>query len=67
MSNPDFVQMVNGEPKIHLHSGQGKAWMSEARFTFIVAGTQSGKTSFCSVPGGFGTRSSAMARAITYA
>lgn len=31
---------------VNLHPGQTKAWDSEARFTFVIAGTQSGKTSF---------------------
>lgn len=29
-----------------LHPGQEQAWDSEARFVFVIAGTQSGKTSF---------------------
>jgi len=29
-----------------LHYGQAKAWLSERRFVFCIAGTQSGKTSF---------------------
>ena len=38
---------VNGNKlTIHLHPGQVQAWDSPARFTFIIAGTQSGKTSF---------------------
>ena len=32
--------------RYHLHPGQTAAWDSEARFTFVIAGTQSGKTSF---------------------
>lgn len=31
---------------VNLHPGQTKAWDSDARFTFVIAGTQSGKTSF---------------------
>lgn len=31
---------------MRLHPGQTKAWDSERRFIFIIAGTQSGKTSF---------------------
>jgi hypothetical protein len=29
-----------------LHPGQARAWRSKRRFTFVIAGTQSGKTSF---------------------
>lgn len=32
--------------RLSLHAGQAKAWASEARFLAIIAGTQSGKTSF---------------------
>jgi hypothetical protein len=60
-SNPDqtalhsrptapFIEIVskNGKPslKINLHAGQSQAWDSPARFTAIIAGTQSGKTCF---------------------
>ena len=31
---------------VNLHPGQSKAWDSKARFTFVIAGTQGGKTSF---------------------
>ncbi len=31
---------------VNLHPGQTQAWDSNARFTFVIAGTQSGKTSF---------------------
>jgi len=44
--NNDLVQTVDGRAKLHLHSGQTRAWESLRRFVFIVAGTQSGKTSF---------------------
>ena len=36
----------NGQLKIPLHKGQAKAWQSDKRFVFVLAGTQSGKTSF---------------------
>lgn len=36
----------SGQPHLHLHVGQGKAWRSQRRFVFVLAGTQSGKTSF---------------------
>ena len=32
--------------RMHLHEGQTLAWDSDARFTFIIAGTQGGKTEF---------------------
>jgi len=32
--------------RYNLHPGQTKAWESTARFTWVLAGTQSGKTSF---------------------
>ena len=35
-----------GKLKLNFHSGQLKAWDSEKRFTFVLAGSQSGKTSF---------------------
>lgn len=39
---------VNGDGKLTLnfHPGQAKAWASNKRFVFVLAGTQSGKTSF---------------------
>lgn len=38
---------IHGETlSLHLHRGQTKAWESKARFVFVIAGTQSGKTSF---------------------
>ena len=41
-----FLTVTNKRAQIHPHDGQQKALDSRARFTFIVAGTQSGKTSF---------------------
>lgn len=35
-----------GEMLLHLHEGQARVWDSERRFVFMLAGTQSGKTSF---------------------
>lgn len=35
-----------GRMTVNLHAGQSRAWDSRARFTFVIAGTQSGKTSF---------------------
>ena len=41
-----FIERVGGELIYNLHPGQMQAWDSEARFVFVIAGTQSGKTSF---------------------
>ena len=39
--------VINGEKAtLNLHPGQEKAWDSDRRFVFVIAGTQSGKTSF---------------------
>lgn len=37
---------ADGEMLLHLHEGQARVWDSERRFVFMLAGTQSGKTSF---------------------
>jgi hypothetical protein len=42
----DLIFVQNGKAQLHLHPGQTKAWDSLCRFVFIIAGTQSGKTSF---------------------
>jgi hypothetical protein len=36
----------NGDIALDLHPGQWKAWKSQKRFVFMLAGTQGGKTSF---------------------
>ena len=41
-----LYSVENGKLTINLHPGQTRAWDSKARYTFIIAGTQSGKTSF---------------------
>lgn len=41
-----FVTVVKGKATLSLHTGQTRAWDSDKRFVFIIAGTQSGKTSF---------------------
>lgn len=48
MSNLVEITRRNGEVGVtlHLHAGQTAAWNSERRFLFVIAGTQSGKTSF---------------------
>jgi hypothetical protein len=42
----DLIEVHDGKARLNLHPGQTKAWDSLARFVFIIAGTQSGKTSF---------------------
>lgn len=42
----NLYQVENEKLTINLHAGQTQAWDSEKRFIFIIAGTQSGKTSF---------------------
>lgn len=42
----ELVKINNGKLSLNLHNGQTKAWDSKARFPAIIAGTQSGKTSF---------------------
>lgn len=39
-------RIEDGKLRLSLHRGQAPAWRSERRFVFIIAGTQSGKTSF---------------------
>jgi len=45
-SSSGIASLENGTLKLHLHPGQQRAWESKKRFVFILAGTQSGKTSF---------------------
>src|SRR5688572_16771752 len=42
----DLYRLDEGKLRIELHPGQTRAWDSRRRFVFIIAGTQSGKTSF---------------------
>lgn len=42
----ELYTVTNGTLKLNLHAGQTKAWDSLKRLIFIIAGTQSGKTSF---------------------
>jgi hypothetical protein len=37
---------TNGRLQVNLHAGQAPVWRSRKRFVFMIAGTQSGKTSF---------------------
>jgi hypothetical protein len=39
-------EVKGGKLVFHLHEGQTRAWNSQRRFTFVIAGAQSGKTSF---------------------
>ncbi len=47
---PDFIEQIEDEEvtryRINYHPGQNRAYHSKARFPFIIAGTQSGKTCF---------------------
>jgi hypothetical protein len=45
----ELLHVQNGKLTINLHPGQTRAWESKRRFVFIIAGTQSGKTSFMPV------------------
>lgn len=42
----DLIEIKDGKARLNLHPGQTQAWDSPARFVFVIAGTQSGKTSF---------------------
>lgn len=46
MANEIYTVDENGKLSLHLHPGQTKAWDSDKRFIFVIAGTQGGKTSF---------------------
>ncbi len=51
---PPLMQIVpvgpqKGKLRFNFHSGQLKAWESNRRFVCVLAGTQSGKTSFGSI------------------
>lgn len=41
-----LAEIVNGRLQLHFHPGQWRAWLSKKRFILVLAGTQSGKTSF---------------------
>ena len=46
-AKPRDLYEVDGEVlRYHLHRGQTRAWDSKARFPFVIAGSQSGKTTF---------------------
>lgn len=61
-----LYDIEHGKLTLHLHAGQTKAWDSEKRFVFVIAGTQGGKTSFCSAPGGYGERCNVAEKVITW-
>lgn len=42
----NLVERDGEKLRYNLHPGQTKAWDSEARFTFVIAGSQSGKTAY---------------------
>ncbi len=42
----DLVEIVGNRMRLHLHSGQKRAWDSRRRIVAVLAGTQGGKTSF---------------------
>lgn len=42
----EMIEIRDGELTLNIHPGQERAWDSEKRFVFILAGTQGGKTSF---------------------
>lgn len=42
----NYLTVSKGRARFELHRGQSQAYDSRARFTFVIAGTQSGKTSF---------------------
>jgi hypothetical protein len=43
---PDLVEVSGGTLRLNFHRGQWRAWQSSRRFVAVLAGTQSGKTSF---------------------
>lgn len=42
----ELVEIAGSKLSLNLHQGQTRAWDSKARYPVIIAGTQSGKTSF---------------------
>ncbi len=45
-AQPSLYRIDGEEIRLSLHEGQQRAWDSLKRFVFVLAGTQSGKTSF---------------------
>lgn len=46
MTIRQLVEVHDGRMRLNLHPGQSAVWNSARRFIFMLAGTQSGKTSF---------------------
>lgn len=46
MAKPLYEALPDGRFRLNLHQGQTCAWVSQARFVFVLAGSQGGKTSF---------------------
>ena len=44
--NTDLFEIHGGKPRVSFHDGQKRVWKSERRIILMLAGTQSGKTSF---------------------
>ena len=42
----ELYEVKDGKLSCKFHAGQAKAWRSDKRFVFVIAGTQGGKTSF---------------------
>jgi len=42
----ELVELVGNKLRLNFHPGQSRAYDSDRRFTWIIAGTQSGKTTF---------------------
>jgi len=42
----ELVEFIGDKVRLHPHEGQEQAWDSGRRFVFVIAGTQSGKTTF---------------------
>ena len=43
---PELIEVKAGKLTLRLHAGQTRAWESDRRFVFVIAGTQGGKTAF---------------------
>lgn len=46
MAQANIWRVENGRLVLSMHEGQSKAWRSNKRFIFVLAGTQGGKTSW---------------------
>lgn len=42
----NLYSIADGKLRLHFHPGQARAWRCKRRFVFVLAGTQSGKTSW---------------------